>query len=82
MKSKFLSELVKRISSESPALFKKLQWLFFTLAALVGFVAFFDLQLPSFWAKLMPYMNLETVSVLLGFGGISILPVEDGSKLK
>lgn len=76
MKQTIVSELLTRLKSESPTLFKKLQLLFFSLAGIVIaliLVQPLGLNLHGFEV----YTNWNTVMVLLGFAGVNMLPVSN-----
>lgn len=80
MQQNIIKELLVRLSSASPTLFKKLQTVFFTLAAIVIiliFLAPMNIDLHGFGV----YVNWNTVLTLLGFAGISMLPVSDSNVL-
>ena len=81
MQQNIIKELLIRVSSASPTLFKRLQALFFTLAGIVVvliFLAPLHLSLHGFEV----YVNWNTVLVLVGFGGVNMLPVSDPAVLK
>ena len=75
MKQTIISEVLSRLKSESPTLFKKLQLLFFGLSGIVIVLILVQplgLNLHGFEV----YVNWNTVLVLLGFGGVNMLPVQ------
>ena len=81
MKLSIIEELLKRISSSSPTLFKRLQALFFTLAGIILVLILLEplkLNLHGFEG----YVNWNTFLVLLGFAGVNMLPVSDPNILK
>lgn len=76
MNQNVFSEILFRIKSSSPTLFKRLQWVFFSLSGIIIALIFLTplhLNLHGFEG----YVNWNTVMVLLGFGGVSLLPVKD-----
>jgi hypothetical protein len=76
MKQTIVSELLTRLKSESPTLFKRLQALFFGLAAIVVVLILIQplgFNLHGFEV----YTNWNTVMVLLGFAGVNMLPVSN-----
>ncbi len=80
MKQSIFIEILTRLKNESPSLFKKLQVLFFSLAGIVSVLIFIKplgLNLHGYEA----YINWNTVVVLLGFGGVNMLPVADNAAL-
>lgn len=81
MNQSIIKELLVRVSSASPTLFKRLQALFFGLAGLIVILIFLSplhLNLHGFEV----YVNWNTVITLLGFGGVSMLPVSDPNVLQ
>jgi len=80
MQKNFIDQILVRIKSSSPAFFKKLQVLFFSLAGIVLVLIFLEplkLNLHGFGG----YVNWNTFIVLLGFAGVNMLPVTDNSVL-
>lgn len=80
MNQNIVKEILNRLSSSSPTLFKRLQLIFFGLALIIlvlMFLAPLHLNLHGFEA----YVNWNTLIVLLGFGGINMLPVADPKDL-
>jgi len=80
MKQTIVNEVLTRLKNESPSLFKKLQVLFFSLAGVVTVLMLIKplgLNLHGFEM----YLNWNTVLVLLGFGGVNMLPVADNAAL-
>lgn len=76
MQQNIIKEILVRISSASPTLFKKLQLVFFGLAGLIIILILLsplNINLHGFGV----YVNWNTVITLLGFGGVSMLPVSD-----
>ena len=76
MNQNIIKEILVRVSSTSPTLFKRLQAIFFTLAGLVIaliFLAPLHLNLHGFEV----YVNWNTVLVLASFAGLNMLPVAD-----
>ncbi len=80
MNQNVISQFLVRIKSESPSLFKKLQWFFFTLTGIIIVLIFLQpLHLNLHGMEV--YINWNTVMVLLGFGGVALLPVKDDTVL-
>lgn len=80
MNQNIIKEVLVRISSSSPTLFKRLQALFFGLAAVIVVLIVLSplgINLHGFEV----YVNWNTVITLLGFGGVSMLPVSDPNVL-
>lgn len=81
MNQNVFNQLLVRIKSESPTLFKRLQWLFFGLSgAIITLIFLTPLHLNLH--GLEGYVNWNTVMVLLGFAGVSLLPVKDDTTIK
>ncbi len=80
MNQNVISQFLIRIKSESPTLFKRLQWFFFTLTGIIIVLIFLQpLHLNLHGMEV--YVNWNTVMVLLGFGGVALLPVKDDTVL-
>lgn len=81
MQQNIIKELLVRVRNSSPTLFKRLQAVFFTLAALVIILILLEplhLNLHGFEV----YINWNTVLVLIGFAGMNMLPVSDPNVLQ
>ena len=76
MKLSIFEELLKRLSSTSPTLFKRLQAIFFSLAgAILVLILLEPLKLNLHGFEV--YVNWNTFFVLIGFAGVNMLPVSD-----
>jgi len=81
MKQNLIEQLIARISSSSPTLFKRLQAIFFTLAGIILVLIFLEplkLNLHGFEV----YVNWNTFVVLMGFAVGNMLPVSDPKVLE
>lgn len=81
MNQNIIKEVLVRISSASPTLFKRLQAIFFGLAGLIFvliILAPLNLNLQGFEV----YVNWNTLITLFGFAGVSMLPVSDPNVLQ
>lgn len=80
MNQNIIREVLVRISSASPTLFKRLQALFFGLAGIIiVLIVLTPLGMNLYGFEV--YVNWNTVMTLLGFGGVSMLPVSDPNVL-
>lgn len=81
MNQNIIKEVLVRISSASPTLFKRLQAIFFGLAGLI-FVLIILAPLKLNLHGFEVYVNWNTLITLLGFAGVSMLPVSDPNVLQ
>jgi len=80
MNQNIIKEVLVRISSASPTLFKRLQALFFGLAGLIiVLIALSPLNLNLHGFEV--YVNWQTVGFLLSLGVMNMLPVSDPNVL-
>ncbi len=80
MNQNIIKEVLVRISSASPTLFKRLHAIFFTLAGIVV-VLIFLAPLHINLHGLEVYVNWNTVIALLTGAGLNMLPVADPNVL-
>ena len=81
MQQNIITELLTRVSSASPTLFKRLQAIFFALAGIV-IVLIFAAPLHLNLHGLEVYVNWNTVIALLTGAGLNMLPVSDPTVLQ
>ncbi len=81
MQQNIIKELLTRVSSASPTLFKRLQAIFFTLAGVVTILIFLA-PLHINLHGLEVYVNWNTVIALLTGAGLNMLPVADPTVLQ
>lgn len=87
---KLVRELLKRLITESPDIYKKLQWITGILTSLIGIALAANAAFVWGWSEIIvPLLNISltvflggVVTFLTGIFAVSFTPVKDPKKLE